>query len=461
MAVDVLLSTKISIPVARARSVARPRLLAALTDGLRLGRRLTLVCAPAGFGKTTLLREWADAAGRTTAWLTVDEDDNDPRRFLCYVAAALQAVEGRIRTDSQPGGDIDPRDMLVSLINDLAAAETELLLVLDDYHLITAFPVHDLVAYLLANQPRGFHLIIGTREDPPLPLARMRARDQLTEVREHALRFRTDEAAAFLNQTMTLGLSPEATLSLARRTEGWAAGLQLAGLALRQQEVAGESGLTARDFVAAFAADDRYILDYLMAEVLGREPEPVRDFLRETSVLDRLCAPLCDAVTGRDDATAMLEHLAGANLFLTPLDARHEWYRYHVLFAEVLSLTLPAPRQGELHRRAASWCEAHGLADMARHHTLLAAQLARPEQGTGVSHTTGHPAPQPLIEPLSERELEVLRLIAAGCSNAEIGDKLCIAVGTVKRHINNINGKLAVSSRTQAIAKARTLGLLE
>jgi LuxR family transcriptional regulator, maltose regulon positive regulatory protein len=446
MSLDALLSTKVCIPAARAKPVARPRLLAGMTEGLRLGRRLTLVCAPAGFGKTTLMREWVDAAGRPAAWLTVDEDDNDPDRFLSYVTAALHKTDAAIGVTPSP--TTAPRAGLIELINDLAATGTELLLILDDYHLIVNYAVHDLVAFLLANQPCGLHVVIGTREDPPLPLARMRARDQLTEVREQALRFRTDEAAAFLNQTMALDVPAEAVQSLARRTEGWIAGLQLAGLALRQQSATDE-------FVAAFAGDEHYILDYLMAEVLARETEPVRSFLRETSILDRLCAPLCDAVTARDDAAAMLEHLTSVNLFLVPLDSCHEWYRYHVLFAEILALTLNPQHRGELHQRAAAWCEAQGLGDMARRQRQLAMQFAPPTVVPTAARR------QPLIEPLSERELEVLRLIAAGYSNAEIGARLYIAVGTVKRHINNINGKLEVSSRTQAIAKAHALRLID
>jgi LuxR family maltose regulon positive regulatory protein len=457
MTVGTLLSTKLHIPEARANLVTRSHLVARLAEGLRLGRRLTLVSAPPGFGKTTLIREWAGVAERRVAWLSVDEGENDTARFLRYVIAALAQADDRVgRALLGSSWSALPQELLIALINDLAGSGADLLLVLDDYHLISDFAVHDLVAFLLANQPPGFHVVIGTREDPPLPLARMRARDQVTEIRESALRFSPEETAAFLNQTMSLGLSSASIASLIARTEGWITGLQLAGLALRQLSASLQPQSAADTFVAAFAGDDRYIVDYLMAEVLDREPEPIRSFLRLTSILDRLSAPLCDALTGRNDSQAMLEHLEGANLFLVPLDNRREWYRYHVLFAQVLRLTLAAQERIELHKKAATWFAAHGFDELATHHTRLAAELS------ATSNTARQRArvAQPLVEPLSERELEVLRLIADGLSNAEIAKRLVIAQGTVKRHINNIYGKLGVQSRTQAVAKARELGLL-
>jgi LuxR family maltose regulon positive regulatory protein len=464
MTSDTLLSTKLLIPPARANMVARPRLIDRLGEGLRLGRRLTLVSAPPGFGKTSLIREWVAATQWRVAWLSIDEGDNDEARFLRYVSAALGQADERIGLPAQASSPpASPQELLIALINNLAHTTTEVLLVLDDYHLISEFAVHDLVAFLLSNQPLRFHLVIGTREDPPLPLARLRSRDQLTEIRERTLRFTPEEAAAFLSQTMNLGLSPASVASLTARTEGWITGLQLAGLALRQ--LAAQVGplapgqrlqSAADDFVAAFAGDDRYIVDYLMAEVLDHEPEHVRSFLRQTSILDRLSAPLCDALTGQDDSQAMLEHLEGANLFLILLDNRREWFRYHVLFAEVLRLTLTAQESVELHKKAATWFAAHGLDELARHHTRMAAQTL----ATSAATRKGSMVDQPLIEPLSERELEVLRLIADGLSNAEIAAKLIIAHGTVKRHTNNIYGKLGVQSRTQAVARSRDLGLL-
>ncbi|NLH09441.1 MAG: hypothetical protein GX484_17815, partial [Chloroflexi bacterium] len=383
------------------------------------------------------------------AWITVDEADDDPTTFLTYLIAALNQLDSRIGQavlESQQRSS--PTELVATLINDLARAEFGALIVLDDYHFIRSFETHDLLAFFLENRPPGVHVAIGTREDPPLPLARLRARDQVTEIRERALRFAPEETAAFLNQTMQLGLSAGAISALAARTEGWITGLQLAGLALRQQG-------DAEAFVEAFAGDDRYIVDYLMAEVLARVPEPLREFLRQTSILERFSAPLCDALTGRSDSQAVLEHLESANLFVMPLDHRRQWYRYHGLFAEVLRLTLPDDEQVSLHQRAAAWYRAHGFDALALHHQRAAADLLP------TSSTSRRPADQPLIEPLSERELEVLNLIAAGYSNAEIAERLVIAVGTVKRHINNLYGKLGAGSRTQALAIARELGLMD
>ncbi len=445
-----LLATKLRIPEARPAQVARPRLLERLDEGLRLGRRLTLVSAPPGFGKTMLIREWLAASDRRAAWLTLDEGDNDPARFLRYLSAAA----GQSATEGEPA---TAQDQLIRIINDIATTDQELLLVLDDYQEVRNFVVHDLVAFMLAHQPANLHLVIGTREDPPLPLPRLRARDQVTEVRARALRFTPEEAAAFLNRTLRLDLPAAAVAALSARTEGWITALQLAGLALAAPAGGDRPAGEADAFVAAFAGDDRYIADYLVAEVLERQPEALREFLRQTAILDRLCAPLCQAITGRDDAQALLEHLEAANLFLAPLDNRREWYRYHMLFAEMLRLTLSAGQQGELHRRAAGWCDANGHPDLAVHHARRAAELA------AIAANVRRPAPaaeQLLIESLSEREIEVLQLIAAGLSNQEIADRLVIAPGTVKRHINNIYGKLQVGSRTQAIAVARELRIL-
>lgn len=448
MTSDTLISTKLRMPGARPGAVPRPHLVAELEAGLQAGRALSLVCAPAGFGKTTLIREWVAASTLPVAWITVDEADDDPTTLLTYLAAALNQLDSRVgRAVLESQQRAAPQELMAALINDLARAESGALIVLDDYHFIRAFETHDLLAFFLENRPPGTHVVIGTREDPPLPLARLRARNQVTEVRERALRFNPEETAAFLNQTMHLGLSTDAVSALAARTEGWITGLQLAGLALRQQG-------DAEAFVEVFAGDDRYIVDYLMAEVLGRAPGSLRDFLRQTSILERFSAPLCDALTGRSDSQSVLEHLESANLFVVPLDHRREWYRYHGLFAEVLRLTLPDDEQAGLHQRAAAWYRAHGFDELALHHQRAAADLLP------AGDPTRSLADQPLVEPLSERELEVLGLIAAGYSNAEIAERLVIAVGTVKRHINNLYGKLGAGSRTQALAIAREIGLM-
>lgn len=435
-----LLATKMIRPALRADPVARDRLLARLEEGLTRGRPLTLVSAPPGFGKTTLILQWLQSLDRPAAWLTLDEGDNDPVLFIRYLAAALGHAGA--------ANDGDARASLASLINALADEGVERVLALDDYQAITNFAVHDLVAFLLTHLPPCLRIVIGTREDPPLPLARLRGRDQITEIRERNLRFTEEETGAFLNGSLALRVPPSAVKALAVRAEGWITALQLAGVALR-------SAASAEAFADAFAGNDRFIADYLMEEVLSRQPDPVRAFLRQTAVLDRLCAPLCDALTGRAGSQALLEQLEAANLFLQPLDNRREWWRYHALFAEMLRLTLTPAEQRDLHLKAAAWCEANAVPDLAVHHARRAAELA-----------PSLPAPrlpasaQPLIEPLSERELEVLRLIAQGLSNQAIGKRLYIAEGTVKRHVNNIYGKLQVGSRTQAVAVGRDLGLL-
>ena len=455
---DALLATKLLVPAARSDRVARARLVARLSDGVHSGRQLTLVCAPPGFGKTTLIREWISTSARPVGWLSLDESDNDPERFLRYLAAAFDQADAGI--GQVWAGGTDPgashRELIV-LINEFTRRQSERVLVLDDFHAIRAFAVHDEVAFLLAHQPPGLHVVLGSREDPPLPLARLRARDQVTEIRESDLRFTTEEAAIFLTQTMRLNLDPAAIAALAARTEGWITGLQLAGLAIRQRT--GESGdrRSAAEFVAAFAGDDRYVVDYLMAEVLDRAPALLQAFLRRTAILDRLCAPLCDAITGREDSQSVLEQLEAANLFLIPLDNRREWYRYHVLFAEVLRLSLTAAERDDMHRQAARWFQANGWGELALRHARM---ITRPADDAKMAERRFTAAGEP-VEPLSEREIEVLRLIAEGCSNAEIGQRLFIAIGTVKRHINNIYGKLGAESRTQAIARARALGLLE
>lgn len=426
------------MPESRPNAVPRGHLLARLQEGLHLGRRLTLISAPAGFGKTTLIRQWLDLLGRPAGWLTVEEGEDDPVRLAAYLLAALGE-------DSMPR--IEPKEIVQTLINRLADSGQERVLVLDDYHAIRAFPAHDLITYLIAHQPQCFHLVIATREDPPLPLARLRARDQVTELRERHLRFMPDEVAAFLHGTLHLALPSESVSALAKRTEGWITALQLAGVAL-------SSAADPAGFVSAFAGNDRYIVDYLMEEVLAEQPEHLREFLRETAVLDRLSAELCNAVTGRTDSQALLEQVEAANLFLTPLDTRREWWRYHTLFAEALRFTLPPARQRQLHLKAAAWSETAALTELALQHARAAVALA---PSAPVSKTA---APQALIEPLSERELEVLRLIADGLSNQAIAGRLIIAEGTVKRHINNIYGKLQVGSRTQAVAVGRELGLL-
>ncbi len=371
-----LLTTKLHIPHPRPNLVPRPRLVQRLNEGLHLGHRLTLISAPAGYGKTTLISEWISASQRPVAWVSLEEGDNDPVQFLRYLIAALQQIDGAfgqtvvqvLQSPQLP----PPQSLVTPIINDIAATGTDLTLVLDDYQLITSPAVNQILQFLLVNQPASMHLVISTREDPALPLARLRVRGQVTEIRERDLRFTTEEAATFLNETMGLSLSPEAVTALEGRTEGWIAGLQLAALALQEdQDVA-----RAEAFIDAFTGDDRYIADYLIAEVLQRQPDALRDFLRQTAILDRLSAPLCNALTGRNDSQTVLEQLDAANLFLIPLDRRREWYRYHRFFAEVLRTTLEPEEQQHLHKRAVRWYETHGLISQAIRHALAFASTS-------------------------------------------------------------------------------------
>lgn len=364
----VVLETKLTWPRARSEHVPRRELLGALRRG---SRRLTLVAAPPGFGKTTLLAEWAAAEdGPAVAWLSLDEDDNDPARFFAYMAAALRRVEpelgGRaLAALRSPGADLV--EVVLSLfLNDLAALDRELVLVVDDYHLITNQQIHEALAHLIERSPVLFRLVLATRADPPLPLGKLRASGELVELRSSELRFSDDEAEAFLTDALGLELSTEEVAQLQARTEGWPAALYLAALSLR-----GRPDTSA--LIERFAGDDRYLVDYLTAEVLARQPPELRSFLLRTSILKRLCGPLCDAVTGRDDSAALLAELEHSNLLLVPLDTRREWYRYHHLFGELLQYELVATDREALpglHQRASAWYRNAGLiVDAASHAT--------------------------------------------------------------------------------------------
>ena len=371
---DALLATKLYVPGTQPGFVARPRLLERLEEGLARG--LLLVCAPAGFGKSSLLADWARSGGLPVAWLSLDEGDNDPARFWRHVVAALGRARPGIAEQVAPLlGPPAPRSfegLVTALINELAAQPGEVLLVLDDYHLIDVQAVHASLGFLLEHRPPGLLPVLASRADPPFGLARLRARGRLAELRDAGLRFTEQEAAALLREAVGADLPEAAVAVLAARTEGWVAGLQLAGLSLRGQvDVAG--------FVASFSGSHRFVLDYLAEEVLERQPEPVRGFLLETSVLERLSGGLCDAVTGRTDSQRLLEGIERANLFLVPLDAVRGWWRYHQLFADLLRARLrqqQPERVAGLHRAAAAWSEAHGLADDAVRHALAAGDAA-------------------------------------------------------------------------------------
>jgi LuxR family maltose regulon positive regulatory protein len=355
--------------------VPRPRLIERLDEGLRLERKLTLVSAPAGFGKTTLITEWACNTTREVAWVSLDSGDNDPIRFLTYIIAALRQVDGGIgRTVQDLLQSPQPppmQNLVMLLINDIAASPTPFILILDDYHTVPFEEVHQITDFILTHQPLSMHLTISTRESVSLPsLSRLRVRDQVTEIKERDLRFTKEEAAAFLNLTMGLRLSPAAITILENRTEGWVAGLQLAALALQEREEDTER------LVAAFTGDAQYVVDYLLAEVMERQPETTRSFLRQTAILDRLTPPLCDAVTGRENSQEMLARLEEANVFLTPIDQKREWYRYHPLFAQFLRARIDPEEQKKLHQRAVRWYENYGLLNPAIDHALALAELS-------------------------------------------------------------------------------------
>ncbi|MRR12746.1 helix-turn-helix transcriptional regulator, partial [bacterium] len=370
-----ILATKLYVPPFRANGVPRSRLSKRLDAGLR--SKLILVSAPAGFGKTTMLSEWAADCNRLepevrSVWLSLDEEDRDPSRFLTYLVAALQTVAadvGEAALDMlQSPQPPTIESMLTALLNEMATLPQDVVLVLDDYHLVDSELVDGAVAFLLEHLPPQLHVVIATREDPRLPLARWRARGQLTELRAADLRFTATEAAEFLNRVMNLDLSVEDVAALEARTEGWIAGLQLAALSIQGRP-------DAAGFIQAFTGSNRFVLDYLVEEVLERQPQAARGFLLQTSILDTLCGPLCDAVTGQKHGKDTLDRLERDNLFVVPLDDDRRWYRYHHLFADVLQAHLFAEQPDQLpalHRRASTWYEENGSRSEAVGHALLA-----------------------------------------------------------------------------------------
>ncbi|HVO71087.1 MAG TPA: LuxR C-terminal-related transcriptional regulator [Aggregatilineaceae bacterium] len=372
---NALLRTKLYIPPVERDSVARPPLLQRLDEGRR--RKLTLVCAPAGFGKTTLLGQWAARSGMPVAWLSLDEGDNDPGRFLVYLVYALQTIDARVGKailgafESQPPPPIEP--LVIVLANDIAAMVQPFALVLDDYYTITAATVHGIVTFLLDHLPAPMHLIISTRADPPLPLARLRGRRHLVEIRAADLSFSEEEAGILLNNVLEMGLSEQQVALLTARTEGWITALQLAVLSLQGVE-------DSTRFITSLAGSHQYIADYLADEVLNQQPDDVKAFLLQTSILDRLNGPLCEAVTGQAQGQQRLERLQASDLFVTPLDDERNWYRYHRLFADLLRQRLDqaCPEQvAALHRRASAWYGDHGFIAQAIDHALWAEDFSQ------------------------------------------------------------------------------------
>jgi LuxR family maltose regulon positive regulatory protein len=372
---ELLLSTKLFIPPTRQKLVTRSRLIEKLDDGLN--RKLTLVSAPAGFGKTTLVSDWVRNCKQPVAWLSLDKGDSESRRFLGYLIAALQTVStefgegilGMLQSSQPPPIE----SILTALLNEIATVSDDFVLVLDDYHVIDAKQIDHVITFLLESLPPQMHLIITTREDPGLPLARFRAHGQLTELRVADLRFTLSEATKFLNRMIGLELSEMDISALEARTEGWIAGLQLAALALKG--ISSQERADASQFVQSFTGSNRFVLDYLVEEVLKHQPEDIRRFLLQTSILERLNASLCEAVTGQAHSQNTLEALERGNLFVVPLDNQRQWYRYHHLFAEVLQTHLLEQQPDlvtELHWRASNWYEQNDLTVEAIHHALAA-----------------------------------------------------------------------------------------
>lgn len=392
-----ILTTKLFLPPVRPNAVRRQRLIDRFNDGLLHGRtfarKLTLVSAPAGFGKTTLLSAWIESIRSGTeqadlrfAWLSLDENDGDPIRFLAYLAAAVQAVApetgfGLLAALEAPQPP-PVEALLATWLNELAALPQPVCLVLDDYHAVDAQPVDEVLAYLVDHLPPQIHLVIASREDPDLPLPRLRARGQLVELRVADLLFTTLEAAEFLNQMMGLGLTEAEIAALGARTEGWAAGLQLAALALQSNPDGSGQGDRER-LIRSFTGSHHFVLDYLLEEVLNRQPEHIQKFLLRTSILERMCAPLCESVVQDPAAPGQdtLEYLERANLFSVPLDAERRWYRYHRLFGDLLRQRLNQNDHGdvaaECHRRASTWFVANGYPSEAFQHSIAAGDIDR------------------------------------------------------------------------------------
>ncbi len=394
-----VLATKLYIPPLRPNAVPRPRLIARLNEGLHAGRKLALISAPAGFGKTMLVSEWIgpkaesermkDEAEETTvhlpsviphplrvAWMSLDEGDSDLARFLVYVVAAVQTIAPQIGVDVLSALQAaQPTSVLLTiLLNELTAIPDRFILVLDDYHTLDCKPIDEALTFLIDHLPPQLQLVITTREDPRLPLARFRARGQLTELRAADLRFTPTEAAEFLNHAMGLGLSEDDIATLESRTEGWIAGLQLAALSMQGRS-------DAASFLRSFTGSHHFVLDYLLEEILQKQTEDIQTFLLRTSILDRLCGPLCEAVllTPAGSGQAMLEYLERVNLFIVPLDNERQWYRYHRLFADLLRqrLSQTTSNMAQHHLRASQWYEANGYRAEAFHHAVVAKDFAR------------------------------------------------------------------------------------
>jgi LuxR family maltose regulon positive regulatory protein len=497
LSTPMLLSAKLNRPRLKANLILRQALITRLTKGLSGNIRLFLLSAPPGYGKTTLVCQWLNNTAVRHTWFSLDEKDNNPVRFLTYLLAAIRKIipeAGRTTQYLLGLAKLPPVDVLITpLINDLAGLKERLVLIFDDYHLICNRYIHNIIQFILDYRPPLLHLVLITREAPPLAIARMRAGEVISELKDNDFLFSEAETAAFMAGTMRLNIKNEAITLLNLLTEGWVAGLQLAAFAMQ-----GCTQENIDDFVLDFSRSNHCIIDYLISKVLAKLTVEVRDFLKKTAVLNLLCAPLCHALTGRRDNQKFLELLARNNFFLYPLDDHRQWYRYHHIIVDSIRLELDLEERRVIYQKAVRWYETNGYSEEAiadfpkAEHSGYPANsndfhvpiddkqtvaiippdipAIRSKPGTELRAaaigTLTIPRPNldtpsfaNLLIPLSNRERELLRLIVNGFSNREIARKLYISLSTTKCHIHNIFQKLGVNNRTQAAIKAKQLNL--
>jgi LuxR family transcriptional regulator, maltose regulon positive regulatory protein len=438
------LATKLYLPSLSPDFVLRQQLVDKAEKGLNSGHLLTLVSAPAGYGKTTFVRQWLAPHRAKVLWLTLEKTDNNFNHFLAYLVTSLEKLYpdfanlfSNLNELESDGSELSRfpgvEQVGIELMNNLYPLSGRLVLVLDDYQIIQNALIHELVDFLLKHAPPNLHFVIISREEPPLALARLRLNQQLSEFRLADLQFSLGETYSYFTKTMLLHLSERNIHDLVERTEGWIAGLQFAALSLQGRQAVAEC-------VRTFSGSHRYIIDYLAEEVFNPLPAELKSFLCQTAILERFCPSLCEAVTGRSDSQIILKQLEQHNLFLIPLDEEHFWYRYHRLFAQYLRTELAGEEQEALQLKAAEWFAEHNY-----HHTA-------------VQHLLQTKAA--LAEPLSPRETEILELVAEGATNEDLAQRLVITLGTAKWHLSNIYGKLGVNSRTQAVQRAHKLQLI-
>lgn len=455
----IILTTKLRLPRVRSQVITRDRLLAKLDAAVN--RKLTLIAAPAGFGKTTLVCDWLTQNGYPFGWFSLDVSDNNLISFLFYLTSALQDVDANIGKSLisllQSTNPPDIQHAAGILINDINAVDSKFILVLDDYHHLTDLKINNFVHFLIEHAPPQFHLLLLTRSDPTFPLSRLRVQEQVTEIRSVDLRFTRTEVTMFLNELMKLDLSVDDIALLEQRTEGWIASLQLAALSLQDR-------LDKSDFIRTFSGDHRYLIEYLVEEVISRQPDHIRHFLYQVSALDRFCAPLCDFMFQNSGQTinsqAMIDEIEQRNLFLISLDEKWGCYRFHHLFLEFLRqrLRMTQPEiMPQLYRCASEWYEhRYGRLGEAVRFALAAGDKDRADQ----LRENPIPLPDSSIEPLKPREMSILRCMAERLSNQEIADELHLSVSTIKWYASQIFDKLNVKNRKQAVRRARELGIL-